>query len=97
MCLGIPGKVLEWVDRDPLFARAVVEFEGVNREVHMACVPMAYQGDYVIVHAGVAICLIDAEEALRVLEELRQLDLLEGEPDSGNPRIADGGNYEISR
>lgn len=91
MCLGIPGKVLEWADRDPLFARAVVEFDGVNLEVHMACVPTANKGDYVIVHAGVAICLIEKKEAVRVLEELKQLDLLEGEPDGENSRIANGG------
>lgn len=91
MCLGIPGKIIEWADRDPLFARALVEFGGVNREVHMACVPTANKGDYVIVHAGVAICLIDTAEAARVLEELRQLDLLDGEPDAENLKTAYGG------
>jgi hydrogenase expression/formation protein HypC len=43
----------------------------------MACVPSAREGDYVIVHAGIAICQVDAGEAERVLEELRNLDLLE--------------------
>ncbi len=77
MCLGIPGRISRWIDRDPIFALAEVEFEGISREVHMACVPTAIEGDYVIVHAGVAICKIDADEAARVLDELNRLDLLE--------------------
>jgi hydrogenase expression/formation protein HypC len=77
MCLGVPGKVMEWIDRDPTFARAQVEFEGIRRECHMACVLDAAEGDYVIVHAGIAICKLDADEADRVLSELRRLDLAE--------------------
>lgn len=77
MCLGVPGKVIQWIDRDPTFARAQVEFDGVRRECHMACVPEAAEGDYVIVHAGIAICRLDADAADRVLEELRRLDLAE--------------------
>jgi hydrogenase expression/formation protein HypC len=40
----------------------------------MACVPEAKEGDYVIVHAGIAITKIDAAEADRVLAELQSLD-----------------------
>lgn len=90
MCLGIPGKITKWIERDLIFSLAMVEFDGVSREVHMACVPTAEEGDYVIVHAGVAICQIDAVEAVRVLEELKQLDLFEVEPGSDNPWIVDG-------
>lgn len=77
MCLGVPGKLVEWIDRDPTFALAKIEFDGVGRDCHMACVPEAEVGDYVIVHAGIAICRIDSEEAERVLAELRRLDLAE--------------------
>jgi hydrogenase expression/formation protein HypC len=73
MCLAIPGKVLRWVDTDPLLAVADVEFGGVTRRCHMACVPEARLGDYVVVHAGVAIAILDADEAARVLEELASL------------------------
>ncbi len=73
MCLAIPGKVVRWVDRDPLLAVADVEFGGVIRPCHMACVPAAEVGDYVVVHAGVAIALVDADEAVRVLAELTSL------------------------
>ncbi|MCY2977798.1 MAG: HypC/HybG/HupF family hydrogenase formation chaperone [Planctomycetota bacterium] len=76
MCLGVPGRVSAWLDRDPLFARANIEFDGIQRECHMACVPEAEIGDYVIIHAGVAICLVDQAEARRVFDELNRLNLL---------------------
>lgn len=74
MCLAVPGKIVRWIDRDPTFARAEVEFGGVRRVCHMACVPDAPEGDYVLVHAGVAITRIDATEAQRVLDDLATLD-----------------------
>jgi hydrogenase expression/formation protein HypC len=74
MCLGIPGKVVRWIERDGLFAQAKVEFDGVSRVVHMACVTEAEVGEYVIVHAGVAISRVDPIEAQRVFEELARLD-----------------------
>lgn len=78
MCLGIPGKVVRWIDRDPTFAQAEIEFDGVQRVCHMACVTDAEQGDYVIVHAGIANSRIDAREAQRVFDELTALDQDEG-------------------
>jgi hydrogenase expression/formation protein HypC len=73
MCLAIPGKVLRWVNTDPLLAVAEIEFGGITRRCHMACVPKARLGDYVLVHAGVAIAILDSDEAARVLEELASL------------------------
>ena len=73
MCLGIPGKVVRWIERTAPFAQAEVEFDGVRRPIHMACVPDALEGDYVIVHAGVAICRVDEAEAQRVLADLARL------------------------
>ncbi len=75
MCLGIPGQVINWINRDPVFGRAEVEFDGIRRVCHMACVPDAAVGEYVVVHAGIAISRIDATEAQRVLKELGQLGL----------------------
>ncbi|MCA8995976.1 MAG: HypC/HybG/HupF family hydrogenase formation chaperone [Planctomycetaceae bacterium] len=74
MCLAVPGKVVEWLDPDPLFATAVVEFGGIRRTVSLACVPESRIGDYVLVHAGVAICQVDEEEAARVLATLEDLE-----------------------
>ena len=78
MCLGIPGKVVRWIDRDETFAQAEIEFDGVRRICHMACVIEANEGDYVIVHAGIGISRIDAAEAQRVFEELAVLGDDEG-------------------
>ena len=51
--------------------------------VSLACVPEARPGDYVLVHVGVAIGVVDAEEAeetFRYLREMGDLDGLETEP-----------------
>lgn len=80
MCLAIPGKIVRWLERALPFAQAEVEFERTRRICHMACVPEAEVGDYVIVHAGIAISRIDAEEGGRVL---RELELLGESPDPG--------------
>jgi len=63
MCLAIPGQIVQWQERDSVFASAVVDFGGVRRPVSMACVPDAAEGDYVLVHAGFAIQRVDQEEA----------------------------------
>lgn len=82
MCLGIPGKVVRWICRDGILACAEVEFEGVRRVCHMACVPEAAVGDYVIVHAGIAISRIDVAEA----ESIRnQSSVEEKSIDDSNP------------
>jgi len=73
MCLAIPGRIVRWLDRDPVFARAEIEFEGVRRVCHMACVVDAAEGEYVVVHAGVAISRIDDISARRALEDLASL------------------------
>lgn len=74
MCLAVPGLVIEVETREPPFAAGLVEFAGVRRSVSLACVPDAQPGDYVLVHAGVAITRIDEAEAARVLDALEQLD-----------------------
>jgi hydrogenase expression/formation protein HypC len=87
MCLAIPGKVTRWIDKDPLLATADVEFGGVIRTCHMACVPQASVGDYVVVHAGVAIAILDAEQAAQALAELASLAELNEWPDENDERV----------
>jgi hydrogenase expression/formation protein HypC len=70
MCLGIPGRVIAWRNRDPLLAEADIDFGGVRKRCHMACVPEANVGDFVLVHAGVAITVVDAAAAERTLATL---------------------------
>lgn len=74
MCLAVPGRLARWLDRDPLFARAEIDFGGIKRTCHMACVPEAEEGDYVLVHAGVAISRVSEQQAARLLAELAALD-----------------------
>jgi hydrogenase expression/formation protein HypC len=85
MCLAVPGRVVEWVNRDALFAHARVEFAGVSREVNMQCVPEAVVDDFVLVHAGIAISRIDSDEAERILSALDELDLREADGDGDVP------------
>lgn len=70
MCLAIPGRVIRRVDSDPISATAEVEFGAARRVCHMACVPEAVPGDFVIVHAGVAISILDTDQADRLLTDL---------------------------
>jgi hydrogenase expression/formation protein HypC len=78
MCLGIPGQITEWVDREHAIAKASVS--GVKRNVNVALVaegPDAVDvGDWVLIHVGFAMAKIDEEEARSTLEFLEQL----GEP-----------------
>lgn len=67
MCLGIPGQVVAYEEPRDEILWGIVEFSGVRRRVSMAFVPETHPGEYVIVHAGVAISRIDAEEAERTL------------------------------
>jgi len=77
MCLGVPGKVVEMIDESPLgMTMARVSFGGIVKEVCLAYVPEAQVGDYVIVHAGFALNLIDEEEAMEVFEMLKQMEEL---------------------
>ncbi len=73
MCLAVPGRIVKWLDRDPTFARASVEFDGVRRVCSMACVADAEVGDYVIVHAGFAISRLDEEYAQETLRMMREV------------------------
>lgn len=72
MCLAIPGKVMH-VETDTFAREGEVSFEGIRKKVCLAFTPDATPGDYVLVHAGVAIGKVDEEEAQRILELLRAL------------------------
>lgn len=66
MCLAIPGLVKNIQD-----SFAEVDMGGIEVRVSMVLTPDASEGDYVIVHAGFAIAVLDraeAEETLRILE-----------------------------
>jgi hydrogenase expression/formation protein HypC len=73
MCLGVPGRVVERLGETDGLDYSLVEFGGLRRRVCTSCVADAVPGDYVVVHAGIAISRIDAAEAERLLRELREL------------------------
>ena len=73
MCLAIPGKVLE-IDRASSPLMGSVGFGGIQRSVCLELVPEVKTGDYVVVHVGFALSIVDEEEALETLKILRELD-----------------------
>jgi hydrogenase expression/formation protein HypC len=83
MCLAVPGKLLDTQGVDPLERSGRVSFGGVVKVVSLACTPEARPGDYVLVHVGVAIAVVDAgeaEETLRYLRAMGELDGLDAAP-----------------
>ncbi|SDQ51804.1 HypC/HybG/HupF family hydrogenase formation chaperone [Flagellimonas zhangzhouensis] len=78
MCLAIPGKLLEITSKlDETFRMGKVSFGGVKKEVSLALVPEAKVDDYVMVHVGAAISVVDEEEAKKTFEILSLLGELE--------------------
>jgi len=77
MCLAVPGKLLEIIDGDDPLARAgKVSFGGIVKEVSLAYLPEAQVGDYVTVHVGFALSVVDEEDAQLVFEFFRQEEAL---------------------
>ena len=66
MCLAVPALILEVFD-EGLARTARVSFAGIVRNVSLACLPMASSGDFVIVHAGLALAIIDEVAAVETL------------------------------
>lgn len=78
MCLGIPGKITEVRDEAGL-AMGKVDFGGVRKDACLSYLPDAKVGDYVVVHVGFAIALVDEAEALRTLEILETMGVIDPE------------------
>jgi len=75
MCLAIPGKVLEIDNQiESVFQIGKVSFSGVTKKINLSLVPEAKVGDHVLVHVGVAVSIIDEEEAKRTLAFLEGSD-----------------------
>jgi len=83
MCLAIPGRILDMTGDEPILRVGRVDFGGIVKQINLAFVPEAQVGDYVLVHVGFAITVIDEAEAERVfrhLEEIGELAVEEGGP-----------------
>ncbi len=73
MCLAVPGKIIEINDNsNPRMGK--VSFSGIVRDVCLEWVPEAKIGDYVIVHVGFALSIIDEKEAKETLELFKQIE-----------------------
>jgi hydrogenase expression/formation protein HypC len=80
MCLAVPGKIVS-ITGDDVLRSGAVNFGGIRKQVNLAYVPEARVGDYVIVHVGFAISVVDESEARKTFEFLKQMgDLEELEP-----------------
>ena len=79
MCLAIPGKIKSISESDEFVRKAKVIFGNIVKDVYLDMTPQAIEGDYVLVHAGVAINLVNESEALKTLSYLERYGGLEEE------------------
>lgn len=72
MCLAIPGQILDIQEpEESVFRIGKVSFSGVTKKINLSLVPEAKEGDHVLVHVGVAVSVIDEEEAKKTLNFLQ--------------------------
>ena len=85
MCLAIPGKVAEIEEKEGVRSGRIL-FGGIARQACLDFVPEVKVGDYVMVHVGFAISIVDQEEAERTYALLESMGVLTEEltPDSGS-------------
>jgi hydrogenase expression/formation protein HypC len=95
MCLAVPGRVIEFqkekegLSEGPRMGK--IDFGGIAKSICLDLVPEVRIGDYVVVHVGFAISILDekeAEESLRLFSELEafQLRSARGDPGMNDPR-----------
>jgi hydrogenase expression/formation protein HypC len=73
MCLAVPGKIMSITGDDPMMRLGKVNFGGIVKEINLAYTPEANIGDYVVVHVGFALSVVDEAEAQQTFEYLRQI------------------------
>jgi len=78
MCLAIPGKVTGIEEKDGI-RTGRVQFGGIIRQACLDFVPEAKEGDYVMVHVGFAISVVDKDEAERTYALLESMGVLADE------------------
>ncbi len=84
MCLAVPGKIVcIYEEEPPEVRRGKVDFAGVQKEVCLAYTPEAKLGDYVLVHVGFALSVVDEAEAQKIFEALAELAEIEDGAEAG--------------
>jgi len=71
VCLAVPGRIVSVAGQGSLARVGRVDFGGIVKEVGLDFVPEAEVGDYVLVHVGFALSIIDEKEAAQVFAALR--------------------------
>lgn len=77
MCLAVPGQLISISGDGALERTGRVDFGGVVKEVSLACTPEARAGDFLLVHVGLAISIVDEAEAREVWSYLERMHELE--------------------
>ncbi|MFZ1977673.1 MAG: HypC/HybG/HupF family hydrogenase formation chaperone [Bacteroidota bacterium] len=72
MCLAVPGKVLE-IHSNIEPVTGTVDFGGIRKNVSLELVPEVKVGEYVVVHVGFAISIVDEEDAMETLKLFEQM------------------------
>jgi hydrogenase expression/formation protein HypC len=90
MCLGVPGRIVEFIDPTRHLARA--EISGVRRAINVGLLmPDGLDvGDWVLIHVGFALSKIDEQEAKRTTDFLQQL----GSDFAEEMRLIEGSDIE---
>lgn len=76
MCLAVPGRVVSIVGDKPLMKKGKVSFGGVIKEISLAYVPDVEVGNYVIVHVGFALSILDEEAAQKCIAEFKNIETI---------------------
>jgi len=72
MCLAIPGQIIAMEDTtESVFQIGKVSFSGITKKINLSLVPEATVGDYVLVHVGVAVSVVDEDEAKKTMNFLQ--------------------------
>jgi hydrogenase expression/formation protein HypC len=76
MCLAIPGKLIEIVQNPDGVRMGRANFGGIVKQVCLEYTPEANTGDYVLVHVGFALGIVDEAEAARTYQALKDMEQL---------------------
>ena len=76
MCLAVPGKVLSIDESNPDLKMAKVDFSGVVKEISVQWLPEVKTGDYVLTHVGMALNIVDEEDAHHQTNDLARREVV---------------------
>jgi len=73
MCLAVPGKIIAIDDSNPDLRMAKVNFSGIVKDICIQWLPESKIGDYILAHVGMALNILNEEEALETISLIREL------------------------